>query len=45
MLDLKTDELYDPGKEGEGKTFHVLQVLGMNKGLWDIVRGFHFPFR
>ena len=30
MLDLKTDRLNDSGKEDEGKTFHVLQVLGMN---------------
>ena len=39
MLDLKTDELYDSGKEDEGKTFHVLQLLGMNEDLWDKVRG------
>ena len=37
MLDLNTDKLYDSGKEDEGKTFHVLQVLGMNKDLWDRV--------
>ena len=36
-LDLKTDTLYDSRKEGEGKTFHVLQVLGMNEDLWDRV--------
>ena len=37
MLDLKTDGLYDSEKEEEGKTFHVLQVLGMNVDLWDRV--------
>ena len=30
MLDLKTDKLYDSGKEDEGKTLHVLQVLEIN---------------
>ena len=39
MLDLKTDKLYDSGKEDEGKTSHVLQVLGMNEDLWAKVRG------
>ena len=39
MLDLKTDKLYDSGEEDEGKTFHVLQILGMNEDLWDKVRG------
>ena len=33
MLDLKTDTLYDSRKEDEGKTFQVLQVLGMNEDL------------
>ena len=27
------DKLYDSGKEDEGKTFHVLQVLGMNEDI------------
>ena len=31
MLDLKTDKLYDSGEEDEGKTFHVIQLLGMNE--------------
>ena len=39
MLDLKTEKFYVSGKEDQGKTFHVLQVLGMNKDLWDTVRG------
>ena len=39
MLDLKTDKLYDSGIEDESRTFHVLQVLGMNKDLWDKVCG------
>ena len=39
MLDLKTNKFYDSGKEDEGKTFHVLQVLGMNEDLWDKVCG------
>ena len=39
MLGLKTDWLCDSGKEDEGKTFHVLLVLGMNEDLWDRVRG------
>ena len=39
MLDLKTDTLYDSGKEDIGKTFHVVQVIGMNEDLWDEVRG------
>ena len=38
MLDLKTDKLKDSGKEEEGKTFHSLQVLGMNEDLRDMVR-------
>ena len=38
MLDLKTDK-YDSGKEDEGKTLHVSQVLGMNEDLWDGVCG------
>ena len=38
MLDLKTDKLYDPGKEDEGKMIHLLQVLGMNEDLWDRAR-------
>ena len=39
MLDLKPDKLYDSGKEDEGKTLHVSQVLGMNEDLWDRVCG------
>ena len=39
MLDLKTGTLYDSGKQDKGKTFYVLQVLGMNGDLWDNVRG------
>ena len=39
MLDSKTDKLYHSGKEDEGKTFRVLQALGMNEDLWDRVRG------
>ena len=39
VLDLKTDTLYDSGKEDKGKTFHVVQVIGMNEDLWDEVRG------
>ena len=39
MLDLKTDKLYDSGKEDRGKMFYVLQVLGMNEDLWDRVHG------
>ena len=39
MLDLKADKLYDSVKEDEGKTFRVLQVLGINEDLWDRVRG------
>ena len=31
MLGLKTDKFCNSGKEEEGKTFHVLQVLGMNE--------------
>ena len=37
MLDLNTDKLYDSGKEDEGNTFHILQVLGLNEDLWDKV--------
>ena len=39
MLGLKTDKLYESGEEDEGKTFHVLQVLGTNEDLWDGVHG------
>ena len=39
MLDLKTDKLCDSWKEDEGKTFHVLQVLGVNEDLWDRLPG------
>ena len=39
MLDLKIDKLYDPENEDEGKTFHILQVLGTNEDFWDILRG------
>ena len=39
ILDLKDDKLYDSGKQGEGKTFHKLHVLGVNDDLWDRVRG------
>ena len=39
MLDLKTDQFYDSGKEDEGEMFNVLQVLGMNEDLWDKVSG------
>ena len=39
MLDLKIDKLYNSGKEDEGKTFHFLQVLGMNEDMWDRVCG------
>ena len=39
MLDLKTDKLYNSGIKDESKTFHVLQVLGMNEDLWDRVWG------
>ena len=39
MLDLKTDKLYDPVKENEGKMFHVLQILGMNEDLRYKVHG------
>ena len=39
MLDLKTNKLYNSWKEEEGKTFHVLQVLGMSEDLWNRVCG------
>ena len=39
MLGLKTDMLYDSGKEDESKMIHLLQVLGMNEDLWKRVRG------
>ena len=39
MLDLKSDTFYDSGKEDDGKTFYVLQVLEMNEDFWDKVRG------
>ena len=38
ILDLRGGKLYDSGKQG-GKTFHRLQVIGMNHNLWDRVGG------
>ena len=37
-LRLNDGKLQDSGKQGEGKTFHKLHVLGMNDDLWDKVR-------
>ena len=34
ILDLKDGKLKDSGKQEEGKTFHILHVLGMNDYLW-----------
>ena len=35
----KDGKLQDSGNKEQGKTFHKLQVLGMNDDLWDKVRG------
>ena len=36
---LKTDKLYYSRKEEEGKTFHSLQIFGMNEDSWNMVGG------
>ena len=43
-LDFKYGSLQDSGKE-EGKTFHKLQVLGVNDDLWDGIRRLWYNYR
>ena len=35
ILDLKDGKLLESGKQEEGKTFHILHVMGMNDEQWD----------
>ena len=38
MLDLRANKLYDSEKEYEGRAFLDLWVLGINEGLWAVLR-------